>query len=441
MEFLHFLHGNIDRYLSSPLVLDLIEQVLTHLEDIGHQVYPEIVTITAPIFLKCLICQMSDQPNEDYHVDKAGGTGLSLLAETSQSLLYGLVEPFIVTNLTSSDWRLKDASITAFGALIGTQWQHPQTANLIQGALPILLSSLENSPHPLVRVSSAWAIGQIFSGKADLLHLHLAPALSSISATFSLALCDPNSQVQEQVWNAIMKIASCAQDQPESFPPSLLGDLVFPLIQRIFHLTDPNVSSGFHSSREMAFLAAASLIEIIPPTSHQELHVLLVEIIRRLQLSLVHSSSTEILYLCPLLFSFLTALPAELLSQSQADTLTNILFQVCSGSMPEAQAEALLSFAKFISLCPEVIERHAPAMVAMVLRHLDSDVTMELLYFIGDLSRGLDANMTPLLSQLIPRLLGTLRNPLHRLTGLLLLSLISCPLLQKSPGICPVCIG
>jgi hypothetical protein len=414
MEFLHLISANIDHYLTSPLILELVEQVLTLLEDMDEEFPSDVVALTVPIFLKCLVSQTSDQPNEDYYVDKAALAGLVLLVGGAQFSLYPFVEPFITANLRNTDWRYKDASITAFGAIIASKWQHPQSEDLIHRVLPIVLLSLRESIHPVMRISSAWAIGQIFIAKANLPHFNIAPFLSPISATLSLALSDISSPVQEQVSSAISEITVCAQDQPEEFTQILTRDLVFPLLQRIFELTNPAGNQEFHSSREMIFLAAASLIQLIPPTSPNELILLLVEIMRRFEIAFTESSNTEILSLCPLLFALLTALPEDLLTQSCVDALVNILLRICSDSPPEAQCEGYFAFGKLVVLCPDAFQRHATTTLALIQQHLDSTTTTtpELLQFLGDVSRALNGNLIPFVDTLIPRLFLIFRNRL-----------------------------
>ena len=83
---------------------------------------------------------------------KAAGVCLMLLATCCQDDIVPHVLPFVKENIKHTDWRLRDASIMAFGAIL----EGPDPTNLkpiVEQAMPMLIE-LMTDKSVIVKVSS-----------------------------------------------------------------------------------------------------------------------------------------------------------------------------------------------------------------------------------------------------------------------------------------------
>jgi importin subunit beta-1 len=72
-----------------------------------------------PVLMECLTKQEAEDQDEDaWNVSTAAGTCLALIATTVLDEVVPHVMPFVRDNISSSNWRFREAAVLAFGTLM-----------------------------------------------------------------------------------------------------------------------------------------------------------------------------------------------------------------------------------------------------------------------------------------------------------------------------------
>ncbi|KAI3638123.1 hypothetical protein MIR68_003734 [Amoeboaphelidium protococcarum] len=112
-----------------------------------------------PVLLQLLTQQEEGIDEDEWTPFMAAATALSLFAECIQNDVVPLVVPFVEANITKSEWRLREASVMAFGSILnGPDSQILQ--QLITQAMPVLLQ-LMSDQNVQVKDGAAWTLGKI----------------------------------------------------------------------------------------------------------------------------------------------------------------------------------------------------------------------------------------------------------------------------------------
>ncbi|KAL2901998.1 Importin subunit beta-1 [Bienertia sinuspersici] len=131
-----------------------------------------------PMLLETLLKQEEDQDQDDsiWNLSMAGGTCLGLVARTVGDDIVPLVMPFVEANISSPEWRRREAATYAFGSILeGPSVE--KLSPLVHAGLDFLLKAM-NDQNNHVKDTTAWALSRIF----ELLHCP-ASGFSVITAT------------------------------------------------------------------------------------------------------------------------------------------------------------------------------------------------------------------------------------------------------------------
>lgn len=115
-----------------------------------------------PVLLTLLTRQDEDSAEDEYNVPRAAYQCLQLWAQVVGDLIVQLVLQFVERNIRSEDWHMREAAVSAFGAIV----EGPQEStldNIVKQALPILIGMMQD-PNVLVRDSVAFTLGRISEG-------------------------------------------------------------------------------------------------------------------------------------------------------------------------------------------------------------------------------------------------------------------------------------
>ncbi|KAF8473434.1 armadillo-type protein [Kalaharituber pfeilii] len=155
-----------------------------------------------PVLLELLTKQDEEAPDDEYTVSRAAYQCLQLYSQCVGSMVIQPVLSFVEENLQKEDWRLRDAAVSAFGAIM----EGPELKlldPLVKQALPVLVNMMSDKVI-IVKDSAAYALGRICEncGSAIDATLHL-PNL--IGALFS-GLSDNPKMASSCCW-ALMNLA------------------------------------------------------------------------------------------------------------------------------------------------------------------------------------------------------------------------------------------
>lgn len=112
-----------------------------------------------PVLLNLLTKQDEDSADDEYNTPRAAYQCLQLWAQAVGNTVVPLVLEFVEGNIRKDDWHLREAAVSAFGAIV----EGPEEAtldNLIKQALPVLIDMMSDQ-NVQVRDSVAFTLGRI----------------------------------------------------------------------------------------------------------------------------------------------------------------------------------------------------------------------------------------------------------------------------------------
>ena len=133
-----------------------------------------------PVLLMAMCQQDEDAADDEYDVSRAAYQALQLYAQCVQGEIIQPVLAFVEGNIRSEDWRCRDASVAAFGAIM--DGPDPKILDpLVKQALPVMVGMMQD-PSIQVRDSTAFALGRVCDFCAETLEadVHLQPLISCL---------------------------------------------------------------------------------------------------------------------------------------------------------------------------------------------------------------------------------------------------------------------
>lgn len=133
-----------------------------------------------PVLLELLAKQDEDADDNEYNISRAAYQCLQLWAQCVGSGVVPPVLAFVEKNLRSDDWHYRDASVSAFGAIM----EGPEESVLdpiVKQALPVLIAMMDDSVIH-VKDSAAYALGRICEASPGSLDAqqHLPPLIGAL---------------------------------------------------------------------------------------------------------------------------------------------------------------------------------------------------------------------------------------------------------------------
>ncbi|KAI9726275.1 MAG: karyopherin beta [Chrysothrix sp. TS-e1954] len=290
-----------------------------------------------PVLLELLTKQDEDASDEEYNTHKAAYQCLSLW---SQAVGNGIVAPvlqFIETNIQKDNWHLRDAAVSAFGAIM----EGPETKmldNIVKQGLPMLISMMNDSS-VLVKDSVAFTMGRICECVPDAIdaQTHLQPLISSLFQ----GLSSSPRMASSCCW-ALMNLADRFAGDIDAVENQLtphFDDSVTALL----NATERNEVDG--GLRTAAYEVLSSFINNAASNSNQSIasvsNVLIERLegtvsLRRQVISVEDKLTLDDMQtsLCTVLMSSISKLDKDI--KPQADRIMNSLLQVLSSLPPKS---------------------------------------------------------------------------------------------------------
>ncbi|XP_057519337.1 importin subunit beta-1-like [Amaranthus tricolor] len=167
-----------------------------------------------PMLLETLLKQEEDQDQDDsiWNVSMAGGTCLGLVAKTVGDAIVPLVMPFVEANISSPEWRCREAATFAFGSILEGP-SVDRLSPLVHAGLDFLLKAM-NDQNSHVKDTTAWTLSRIFellhcpsSGFSVITAANLQPVLGVL-----LESIKDTPHVAEKICGAIYYLAQGFED-------------------------------------------------------------------------------------------------------------------------------------------------------------------------------------------------------------------------------------
>ncbi|SCU77478.1 LAFA_0A01904g1_1 [Lachancea sp. 'fantastica'] len=203
-----------------------------------------------PNLLNLLTRQNEDAEDDDWNVAMSAGACLQLFAQNCGNYVVEPVLRYVEQNITSEDWRCREAAVMAFGSILDGP-DKVQLTNLIHQALPPILNLMKDQSLQ-VKETVAWCTGRI----ADLVVGAIDPQthLPDVVQACLQGLEDHPKVATNCAWTIINLVEQMADTQGSpiyNYYPILVEALI----------KAANRVDNENSARASAFSALTTLVE------------------------------------------------------------------------------------------------------------------------------------------------------------------------------------
>jgi len=365
-----------------------------------------------PLILETLTKQDEDADEDQWDIAMAGATCLTLIANCVRNDVLGTAVPFVTQNLTSTEWRLREAAAMAFGSILeGASNIDP----LIVQATPILVKHMQSDSQPLVKDTAAWTIGRICqlhpsALRGDILNFIMNPLLAALNDT---------PRVASNVCWALNNIAETFRDDEsrpaENFLPyfesSVLG-----------LLTAANRSDADENNLKAS--AYEAINEFIQSTDAPEIQSVL-QLVPRFLERLDATFQVQVLsqedrdnvaetqgLLCSLLQTCTQKLDKEV--RKYADNCAAMYLRVFNTKSATVHEEALMAFGALANSLEAEFEKYMnhfhPFLLLGLRTYEEYQVCTIAVGVVGDVCRALQKKIVPYCPEIITILIPHLRD-------------------------------
>ena len=206
-------------------VCDEENKIMDHIEDckerdvaptlVNHEYMKKALPLVQHL-LVCLTQQAENVDDDEWNRSKAAATALTLIASTTRDDVVDHVLPFVYANIQSENWRLKEASILAFGSILDGP-DHDKLLPIVQTAFPLFLAHMKDE-HDVVKDTAAWTIGAVCDIVPEVINKEVLPALMK---TIIEGLQDTLPSVANHMCYAVHSLAQATQSDDDSVPSPL----------------------------------------------------------------------------------------------------------------------------------------------------------------------------------------------------------------------------
>ncbi|CAR25977.1 ZYRO0A12672p [Zygosaccharomyces rouxii] len=178
-----------------------------------------------PNLLSLLTRQNEDPEDDDWNVSMSAGACLQLFAQNCGNYILEPVLQFVEQNITSENWRQREASVMAFGSIMDGP-DRTQRTYYIHQALPAIFN-LMTDPMVQVKETAAWCVGRV----ADLVVDAIDPQqhLPNVVQACLLGLQDHPKVATNCAWTVINLVEQLAELRPSpiyNYYPALVDALI-----------------------------------------------------------------------------------------------------------------------------------------------------------------------------------------------------------------------
>lgn len=385
-----------------------------------------------PILTQTLTKQEEYDDDDEWNPCKAAGVCLMLMATCCEDGVVQHVLPFVKDNISSPDWRYRDAAVMTFGSIL----EGPDPAGLkplVEQAMPLLIDLLKD-PSVAVRDTTAWTVGRVCEIIPDavITEQFIMPLLHALVEGLT---AEP--RVASNVCWAFSSLAEAAYESAdvsdESAEPETycLSSYFEPILQKLLETTDRTDGSQ-NNLRSAAYEALMEMVKNSPKDCYVTVQKTTMVILDRLQKVLqmeshIQSTSDRVQFndlqslLCATLQSVLRKVTAEDAPQI-SDAIMSALLQMLQGSSGKAggvQEDALLAVSTLIEVLGENFVKYMdpfkPFLASGLRNHEEYQVCQAAVGVTGDVCRALSHKILPFSDEIMMILLENLGNDqVHR---------------------------
>jgi importin subunit beta-1 len=366
-----------------------------------------------PILLETLTKQEDEEAegDEDWNISLAAAHCLERMALVLKDQIVDPIIGFVRQYVASPEWRLREAAIMAFSSVL----EGPSSAKIgpiVSSGLPALISSMGDKI-PLVRDTTGYAISRIFEYHPKAVTAEALPPLVTALLTM---LGDRNPRIASVAALSLHNLAWACQDQADD-ATNVISPFFTAVLQQLFvAAARPDGEEG--NLRNTSHEAIDVMINNGALDTHAITEHAMTEVINRLALTFQVSADlqdrmTVQSMLCGTLGCCIRKLPLSVI-QPKADRCMELFLQVLSHKGAIAHEDALISIgfladklgAEFI----RYMQHLSPVLLAALSNVQEHAVVTMACGVVGDVSRALGKDITPICDQTLSILVQLLQS-------------------------------
>lgn len=385
-----------------------------------------------PLLLEKLTKQEELDDEDDWNPSKAAGVCLMLLATCVEDEIVPHVFPFIKENIKSENWRYRDASLMAFGSILGGL-DSSVLKSLVEQAIPTLIELMYDSS-VLVRDTAAWTFGRICEiiPEAAISEAYLKPLLESL-----LTALKGEARVAANVCWAFSGLAEAAYEAADTneetgAPDTYCLSQYFEFIVQSLLETTDRADGAQANLRPAAYEALMEMVKNSPKDCYVTVQKTTMVILERLQQVLqmethisTHNDRSQFndlqSLLCATLQSVLRKVSPEDAPQISDAIMTAMLTMFNSNSCKNGgvQEDALMAVSTLVEVLGDgflkYMDAFKPFLCIGLKNHAEYQVCGSAVGLTGDIFRALKIKALPYCDEIMTLLLENLSdNSVHR---------------------------
>jgi len=394
-----------------------------------------------PLLMQTMTKQEEFDDEDDWNPCKAAGVCLMLLATCCEDDIVAHVLPFVKDNIKHSDWRYRDASLMAFGAVL----EGPDPVNLrpiVEQAMPMLIE-LMHDPSVVVKDTAAWTIGRVceLHTEAAINETYLKALLESLVSGLSAEprvaanVCWAFTSLAERAYEMAEEAATAngTADDSDTPPTYCLSQYFHPIVEKLLETTD-RADAATANLRSAAYEALMEMVKNSPKDCYVTVQKTVMIILERLQSVLqmesrIQSQSDRTQFndlqslLCATLQSVLRKVESEHAPQI-SDTIMAALLQMFQSSVNNktggVQEDALMAVGTLVEVLGDGFAKYMEAFKPFLLIGLKNIAEYQVCHtavgLVGDICRALGESVRPFCDEIMTILLEDLsNNDVHRM--------------------------
>uniref|UniRef100_A0AC35UBM6 Importin N-terminal domain-containing protein n=1 Tax=Rhabditophanes sp. KR3021 TaxID=114890 RepID=A0AC35UBM6_9BILA len=381
-----------------------------------------------PIVVQLLVKEDETDDDDDWTPSKAAGVCLQLLAQCTGDDIVEFILPFITTNFSHADWRLREAAVMAFGCIMDGP-DIKKLNELVNQALGSLIQTLGDS-NILVRDTAAWTLGKVCElcidvvTKPEVLQ-QLLPALSQSlhqEPRVAANICWTISALAKAAYEIVTRDDSLSE--PQTF---VLSNCYESIINELLKTTDREDASTANL-RIAAYETLMELIKNSPKDCYTIVQKTTLTVLQKMEDLLSYESTMETVtdksqlrnlqsLLCATLQSVLKKIKREdtpLISDLIMKSILQIM-QRCTGKESGGVMEdALLTVSALIESLgrnfAKYLEVFKPFLISALRNVSESVICVAGLGVLTDLCREFERDICPILDEVMHILIEILHS-------------------------------
>ncbi|EGC28472.1 hypothetical protein DICPUDRAFT_51827 [Dictyostelium purpureum] len=397
------------------------EQNQIDIQPLDKLVIPKALDNLIPILLETLTKQ-SEHQDGGWGITPAGATCIQYIShlmhmtklnENDPDRVAELVLPFIKNNITSQEWRLREASCTALGSILEDR---KNLGDSLIHLIPVILQLIGDT-NDMVKETASWTIGQI----CDHQIFNVSQLLESILKQLIAYTEDKNVKVATHCCWAIHNICQAFEGGSVGPYPTLqpASQEIAKCLIKAAHRTD--IEDDDHKLKTNAYEALNSLISYSnasPELIVEILKVTFMDFEQSFKMEVLNQDDCEAQFnLQSLLCSTFQAIASTLKEHIQpyAKDMLNYLFLVFKNQSVIIYEEALLAIDALVLALESEFEQFFPPFLNILINFLQNveygSVTNIAIGIVGDLARSFGKKFSGICETIVPLIISDLTNP------------------------------